>query len=141
MEDKIVVYSTYYNSIEAHIIKSRLEDSEIPCFLTDENVATIQPLYNQAIGGVKLNVFEKGIDRINQLLAEENLDQFFDETTALSTENTIQCEQCSSTNVSFGQATKNRFSWWVAIVSLLLTVYPFKVNKCYHCYGCGHEFK
>lgn len=141
MNDKIVVYSTYYNPIEAHIIKSKLEDSEIPCFLTDENVATIQPLYNQAIGGVKLNVFERDIDRINALLTEESFDQSFDEKKVVNTENTIICEQCGSINVSFGQATKNRFSWWIAIVSLLLTVYPFKVNKCYHCYDCGYEFK
>jgi len=141
MDDKIVVYSTYYNPIEAHIIKSKLEDSEIPCFLTDENVATVQPLYNQAIGGVKLNVFEKDIERINALLTEEHYGQPNEENNLLDTENNIICKQCSSTNVSFGQATKNRFSWWVAIVSLLLTVYPFKVNKCYHCYDCGHEFK
>lgn len=72
MEDKIIVYSTYYNPIEANIVKGRLEDSGIPCFLTDENMATIQPLYNQAIGGVKLNVFEKDVEQINLLLAEDH---------------------------------------------------------------------
>ena len=70
MEDKIIVYSTYYNPIEANIIKARLEDSDIPCFLTDENMVTSYGLYNQAIGGVKLNVFEKDVERINALLAE-----------------------------------------------------------------------
>ena len=141
MSDKIIVYSTFYNPIEASIIKAKLEDAGIPCFLTDENVATINPLFNQAIGGVKLNVFEKDIVRINALLAEENFYQSFDENTSTSTENTLACEECGSKNVSFGQSTKNRFSWWVAIVSLLLAVYPFKVNKCFHCYDCGHEFK
>jgi len=59
MDDEIIVYRTFYNPIEANIIKAKLEDSGIPCFLTDENVATIQPLFNQAIGGVKLNVLRR----------------------------------------------------------------------------------
>ena len=140
MEDKIIVYSTYYNPIEANIVKGRLEDSGIPCFLTDENVATIQPLYNQAIGGVKLNVFERDVTHINALL-NENVD-----LTILSTEeevhnDKVSCEKCGSTNVGYGQPTKNRFSWWVTIVSILLSVYPFQTKQCYHCYDCGHEFK
>lgn len=140
MEDRIIVYSTYYNPIEANIVKSRLEDSDIPCFLTDENVATINPLYNQAIGGVKLNVFEKDVERINLLLSEDQR-QLEVEEEAITTEEQICCEKCGSTNVGFGQATKKRFSWWVTLLSLVLIVYPFKANNCYHCYDCGHEFK
>ncbi len=142
MEDKIIVHSTYYNPIEANIIKGRLEDSDIPCFLTDENVSTINPLYNQAIGGVKLNVFERDVARINELLAEnfqgltENEPENID-----ASEDKILCEICGSDNVSWGQATKKRFSWWVTVLSFFFIVYPFKANKCYHCYNCGHEFK
>ncbi len=139
MEDKIIVHSTYYNPIEANIIKARLEDSDIPCFLADEHVATINPLYNQAIGGVKLNVFEKDVERINALLAEVYPDVEVDSVDTPVAN--ICCENCGSDNVSLGQATKNRFSWWVTLLSILLIVYPFKANQCYHCYSCGHEFK
>lgn len=140
MEDKIIVHSTYYNPIEANIIKTRLEDSDIPCFLTDENVATINPLYNQAIGGVKLNVFEKDVDRINALLAEVEIEVAPIVNTETA-DDKILCENCGSDNVSYGQATQNRFSWWVTVLSVFFTVYPFKANQCYHCYNCGHEFK
>lgn len=138
MEDKIIVYRTYYNPIEANIVKARLDDSGIPCFLTDENVATIQPLYNQAIGGVKLNVFEKDIPQIDLLLNETPLV----ETEAVDTasQSHVICEKCGSANVGLGQATKKRFSWWVTLLSFFFFVYPFKANKCYHCYDCGHEF-
>lgn len=57
MYDNTIVYSTYYNPIEANIIRARLQDAGIDCFLADENVATLNPFYNQAIGGVKLIVF------------------------------------------------------------------------------------
>lgn len=140
MDDKIIVYRTFYNPIEANIIKAKLEDSGIPCFLTDENVATIQPLFNQAIGGVKLNVFEKDVAQINELLVDD-LELEVPELDAEQDEAAVQCKECGSTNVSYGIATKNKHSWWVAVLSILLMVYPFKVNKCYHCYKCGHEFK
>ncbi|MGF1925807.1 MAG: DUF2007 domain-containing protein [Bacteroidia bacterium] len=139
MEDKIIVHSTYYNPIEANIIKAKLEDSEIPCFLTDENVATINPLYNQAIGGVKLNVFERDIDRIDALLAEKEF--YVDVEIADVAEDKVLCENCGSDNVSYGQATKKRFTWWVTVLSIFFIVYPFRANKCFHCYHCGHEFK
>ncbi|MNR33707.1 hypothetical protein D3C85_1514000 [compost metagenome] len=117
-----------------------MEDSGIPCFLTDENVATIQPLFNQAIGGVKLNVFEKNVAEIVALLVDD-LSLEVPEMEQKESEDTVSCEKCGSTNVSYGIATKNKHSWWVAVLSILLMVYPFKVNKCYHCYKCGHEFK
>lgn len=139
MEEKIVVHSSYYNPIEASIIKARLDDSDIPCFLSDENVATINPLYNQAIGGVRLHVFERDLERVNLLLAEQ-----VDMGVPIVKEeeaSAITCESCGSTNVGYGQATQKRFSIWVLLVSLFFKSYPFKANSCYHCYDCGHEFK
>lgn len=141
MEDKIIVYSTYYNPIEANIIKARLEASGIACFLTDENVATIQPLYNQAIGGVKLNVFERDVAKIDELLKEDISLQVEESAEENLDENKILCRKCGSTNVGYGQATKNRFGFFTTIISLLLFVYPFKAKQCYHCYDCGHEFR
>ncbi|PWS31775.1 putative signal transducing protein [Pedobacter paludis] len=143
MNDTTIVYSTFYNPIEANIIKSRLEDSGFSCFLADENVSTIQPLYNQAIGGVKLIVFERDVDEINQLLAEDN-SNLVDENDGTNqvTEEKILCEVCGSDNVGYGMATKKKFSWWVILVSVFVGVFlPFKGNKCHHCYNCGHEFK
>ncbi len=68
--DKIVVFATYYDPMEAQIIKTRLIDAGIQCFLTDENMGGQFP-YNQAIGGIKLNLFENEVELANSLLAEE----------------------------------------------------------------------
>ncbi len=141
MEGKIIVHSTYYNPIEANIIKARLESNDIPCFLTDENVATLNGLYNQAIGGVKLNVFERDVDQINALLAEDLAGSDPELENTDDDNDKVLCENCGSDNVSYGQATQKRFSWWVTVLSFLFMVLPFKANKCYHCYNCGHEFK
>jgi hypothetical protein len=145
MNDRTVVYSTYYNPIEANIIKARLEDSGFSCFLADENVSTIQPLYNQAIGGVKLIVFERDVEAINTLLAEDN-------SLALETsddivpdeeaeEGQVLCENCGSKNVGYGMATDKKYSVWATILAFLTVTTPVKANKCYHCYDCGYEFE
>jgi len=145
MNDRTVVYSTYYNPIEANIIKARLEDSGFSCFLADENVSTIQPLYNQAIGGVKLIVFERDVEAIDTLLAEDNSlaletsdDTVPDEEL---TEEQIVCEKCGSKNVGYGMATDKKYSVWASILAFLTFTTPIKANKCYHCYDCGHEFE
>jgi hypothetical protein len=68
--DKIIVFETYYNPIEAHMVKSRLLDAGIQCFLADENMGS-QIGYNQAIGGIKLNLFEKDAETAKAVLAED----------------------------------------------------------------------
>ena len=135
-EDRIIVHSTYYNPIEANIIKTRLEASGIPCFLTDEMITAVNPLYNQAVGGVKLNIFERDIEVVNSLLQEE-----YNGNEVEPSESSVICEKCGSSNVSYSQATKNRFSWWVSLIALVFSSYPVKANKCFHCYDCGHEFQ
>ena len=71
--DIIVVYQSYMDPIYANIVKGLLDSYGIECFLTDENMSTLYSQYSPAIGGVKLNVFEKDIDRINTLLKAENM--------------------------------------------------------------------
>ena len=56
-QEKIIIYKHFYNYGEATIVKERLESEGIPCFLSDELINNINPLYNQASGGFKLNLF------------------------------------------------------------------------------------
>jgi len=145
MNDRTLVYSTYYNPIEANIIKARLEDSGFACFLADENVSTIQPLYNQAIGGVKLIVFERDVEAINTLLAEDyskTVDEYTDENVDFEEEvNAVECINCGSKNVGYGMATDKKHSLWANILAFLTFTMPIQANNCYHCYDCGHEFE
>lgn len=143
MDDKTVVYSTYYNSIEANIIKARIEDSGYACFLADENLAVLNPFYNQAIGGIKLIVFERDVPNINELLAEEfDSESFPSEANLVGEQSEVDmvCGNCNSSNVGYGMATKKKEGWWNVMLTLLLFPFPLKVNKCYHCYDCGYEF-
>ncbi|MBB6236049.1 ribosomal protein L40E [Pedobacter sp. AK013] len=145
MNDRTVVYSTYYNPMEANIIKAKLEDSGFACFLADENVATLNPLYNQAIGGVKLIVFERDVEAINALLIEDNSLNFDPSEEIIDEEKSgddkTVCARCGSTNVGYGMATNKKYSIWAIIIAFLTLSTPIKANKCHHCYDCGYEFE
>ena len=72
MEDKIVVYTTFQDPVEANIVMARIKDAGFDCFLTGENTAVIYPVFDISISGVQLHVFENEVAAIRQLLAEEN---------------------------------------------------------------------
>lgn len=134
--DKIIVLQTFYNPIEANIVKARLLDSGVQCFLTDENTITINPLYNQALGGVKLHLFERDAELAKTILKNDGIQTPIEEVEA----GIKACPNCGSTHVAYVQATKKRFGILTIIVSFLLFVYPFYANKAYHCFDCQHEF-
>jgi len=136
MQDKIIVFETFYNPIEANIVKSRLMDSGIQCFLSDENMVTINPLYTQALGGVRLHLFERDADLARNILGEK--------VPALETtgeeEGEIICPNCGSHHVGYVQATKKRFGILTMLISFILFVYPFHVRKVHHCFDCLYEY-
>jgi hypothetical protein len=70
MKDKIVTLEAYYDPMLAEIILGRLEANGIPCFLADENTLAANPFYNQAIGGVKIKVFEHDLEKCRAILAD-----------------------------------------------------------------------
>lgn len=137
--ENIVVYQTFSDPVNAHIVKGLLDANGIDCFISDENIVSVNPLYSQAVGGVKLNVFEKDILRINSLL---NAGITTEETEVTEkTDSSIVCPNCNSQNVAYGGSVKRKFGLWNMILPFLLMVYPFTMRKAYHCFNCDHEFK
>lgn len=136
--DKIVVFETFYNPIEANIVKGRLIDSGVQCFLSDENTITINPLYTQALGGVKLHLFEKDVELARRILQSGEGEIPLTEEAEAAT--VAVCPSCGSANVGYVQATKKRFGILTMVVSFLLIIYPFHARKTYHCFKCQHEF-
>jgi hypothetical protein len=143
--DNIVVYESFIDPIKANVVKGLLDSYGIECFLSDENMVTLNAMYSQAIGGVKLNVFEKDIDRINTLLKAENIET---ETFPSGEKDEIGmvCPKCNSTNVGYGGSVKKKFGLWSALIFSLISIfvfvsYPFTQRKAYHCFECDHELR
>ena len=71
MDDKIVVYKTFENPMEANVVMLRLKDAGFNCFLTGENTALVYPVFDTSISGIQLHVFENEVHEINKLLADD----------------------------------------------------------------------
>ena len=140
MEDKIVVYQSFIDPIKAHIAKGLLVSWGIECFLSDVNMVTVNLMYSQAIGGVKLNVFQRDVEKINTLLKAEQIEP--ENILAGDKDETgVHCPLCNSANVSYGGSVSRKFGYWHLFIPILLMIYPITMRKAYHCFDCDHEFK
>jgi ribosomal protein L37AE/L43A len=138
MDDKIVTLISYHDPMLAEIVRGRLQANGIDCFIADDNTIWANPLLTQAVGGVKIKVFEKDIKKCREILSQTPEVETDDE---LSREAKLICPNCGSTNVRYGAATLRRTNWITAIISFLLMVYPFYARKAWHCFNCGKDFE
>ena len=53
---KLVTITSFTDTLEANIVKGRLEAESIPAFLADENYINANLFMSNALGGVKLKV-------------------------------------------------------------------------------------
>jgi predicted RNA-binding Zn-ribbon protein involved in translation (DUF1610 family) len=127
---EFVLLNAYNNYIEAHIAKGVLEEQEINCWLKDENTVTIDPIFANAVGGIKLMV-----DKTQAQRAWEILDNLKKEQKTL-----IVCPQCGSHNIEFVSTPRKVANWLSVITGFLFTSYALPVDKVNHCFDCGHEF-
>ncbi|QEM17225.1 DUF2007 domain-containing protein [Mucilaginibacter sp. P4] len=141
-EEKIITFETYYDVMLAHIIRTKLEGYGIPCFIADENTIGSNPLYNQAVGGIKLKIFERDLERCREILAAEG-DLHDQDHIEIDDEtlNAVICPYCGSTNVRYGSATEKKVHWFTAIISFLLMIFPFYSRKAWHCFNCQRDFE
>ena len=65
---QFVLLQSYTNYIDANIIMGRLQEEGINCWLKDENIFTIAPVFSNAFGGIKLMVAETQAQRALDIL-------------------------------------------------------------------------
>ncbi len=70
-QDEIITFQTYYNQMEAEIIRTKLEANGVNCFIADESLGVLYPVYNQGGGGVKIKIFAQDMERCKEILADE----------------------------------------------------------------------
>jgi len=133
---ELVTIKTFDNSIDSHIWKSKLESEGIRCYLFDENMVSLNLLYNISVGGIKLKINQTDFDKANKLIEEiENL--------PIRNENNeiIKCPNCKSTNLdSDYKSIKGIKGILSFITSLLFMVFPFYFKRVYKCMECETKF-
>jgi hypothetical protein len=137
MDDKIVTLEAFYDPMLAEIIRARLEANGISCFIADGNTIGANPLYNQALGGIKLKVFEHDIEKCREILAQP---EEITVENSITDEAETTCPYCNSANVRYGAATETKSTVLHTLTALLLSTYPIP-KKAWHCFSCGRDFE
>lgn len=54
--------------MDAYLLRARLESSGITSYIRDENLITLDWLYSNAVGGVKVDVMDEDYEEALQIL-------------------------------------------------------------------------
>lgn len=125
-----VLLQSFDNYIDAHIVLGRLEDQGINCWLKDENIVTINPIYNNAIGGIKLMVPKDQMQEASELLHHFQHEK----------KNKLACPRCSSHDIEL-VASRKPLNLLGAIVTWFTGSYALSTDTVWHCFRCHEEFK
>ena len=68
--DQFVTIRTFTYAMDLAVIRGKLESEGIECFAQDEMMAQTNPLYSNAIGGIKLQVRRSDAERATEVLKE-----------------------------------------------------------------------
>ena len=130
--DDIIVFQGFDNVIEANIAKSKLDAYGVPCFLTEENMASLYPgASNMMNSNVRLHIFGHDTERVRQIMSENAL--------TVDDDTTLQCPKCRSKNIERDFPKKLTVSFLSSLQYLFFGIF-FPDKKVYRCADCETEF-
>jgi len=118
-----VILQSFDNYMEAHLLMAKLQSENIECWLQDENTLTINPLWTNALGGIKLFVTKQDIGRAYEIFRESENNR----------KKAIECPKCKGHNIELVSTPRKAANWFSAIFNI-------GADKVNHCFDCGHEF-
>jgi DNA-directed RNA polymerase subunit RPC12/RpoP len=124
----LVVFETFYNSVEANLLKEYFEQNGIDAVVSGGMFGAIDPLIITAIGGLRLQIPKDQVDKAKECYA------LYKE--AHLTDPVIVCPQCGSTNIK--EVYKK---WPFTLFFVLLTSTPPPNEISFKCRECGNEWK
>jgi hypothetical protein len=142
--NSVVFLESYYEPMAANLARTRLEAAGIPCFLSNEQLVSLLPLYSPITGGVRLHVRQRDAEAAAEILRTVPVPPATGPDEASFAADapdpvTPRCPRCGSSDVAYGLATRNTYGFWSGLLSLLLR-FPVR-DKRYHCFHCSNEFK
>jgi len=130
----MITIARFQYTSEAIIIQGRLEAEGIRTFLADSLTIDTDPLVSNAIGGVKLQVWEEDVEKAKAVL---------DEISRYSVDdngNAIQCPKCENNKVEMVTSIFDIKSFFAFMVGLFSLSLPLYMKQKYRCSKCGFEF-
>jgi DNA-directed RNA polymerase subunit RPC12/RpoP len=124
----------YQYSSEAIIFKAKLESEGIEVFMRDNNTVDTNPLYSNAVGGVKLFVKNEDFIESNKILSQVS-EYSLDENNQF-----IKCPKCGGKQINMVTSITDLKSFLSFIFSLIFVLMPFYSKHKYKCNSCKFEF-
>src|SRR5688572_4403061 len=94
---KLITIASFINPWEAYLAKGRLEDEGIPALIVDEYHVWANWIYAQALGGVKIQVFEENAAAANGILGSVEHGRYAEELQSEYPDlDANNCPQCGS---------------------------------------------
>lgn len=132
----LLTLKTFDNSIDANMLRCQLELEGIQSYLKDENTITTNPLYNLALGGIKLQVLEQDYLKAKTFLEELELTPYTNQNNEV-----ITCPKCKSSNIHTGFSSYKDITGIVSLLTaFVFMILPFYNKKVYKCKECMEEF-
>lgn len=121
------VLTTYDSTINANLLRAKLENEGIPCFLNNEHFTNLMPHYFNILGsGVQILV---PTDQLEQAKEIAKLD-----------DGRMTCPNCGATNIKNDlESPKNKLK--LILIALLIAVPIGNLLNRYKCLECGQKFK
>ena len=111
-----------------------MESEGIEVYISDNNIVDSNPLYSNAVGGIKLFVKEEDLEKA-QLILSEVSKYSIDENNLL-----IKCPKCNAEQVDMVTSIKDIKSFLAFLFSVLIVIMPFYSKYKYKCQSCKFEF-
>ena len=122
--------ASYDNYMLANMTMGLLTENDIKCQMKDENIVTMDPLLNAAVGGIKLLVEEKDYDRAMALMKEAENDYLKD----------TPCPNCKSLALIVEEKINNPTDFWSKLKNQVLFGQTSTYSKNYRCTNCRKTF-
>lgn len=135
MEDsKFRKIGQFQYSSEAYIYKGKIESEGIQVIVRDNHTVDTDPLVSNAIGGVKLFVFQEDFERAKEILLDISLFSVDNDGELL------KCPKCGAEKILLLTTIKDLKSFFSFLVTLFAVVLPLHTRYKYKCEVCNHEF-
>ncbi len=133
----LITLKTFDNSIDANMLRCQLELEGIQSYLKDENTIATNPMYNVALGGIKLQVFEQDYTQAKAYLNNLEHNPYTNQNNEI-----ITCPSCQSTNIQAGFASYKNITGIISLfAAFAFMLAPLYNKKVYKCKECTTEFK
>ena len=134
-KSELKLIGRYQYSVEALLFKGKLESEGIEVFIRDNNTVDSNPLYSNAIGGVKLYVYHYDFAKATTIFSD--ISQYsLDDNIKLK-----KCPKCGAEQIEMVTSINDVKSLFFFLFSVFLLVIPFYSKHLYKCDNCKFEFK